>query len=42
MEGFNPRARVGRDRRKTLTPIDMISGFNPRARVGRDRPAYIA
>jgi len=33
---FNPRARVGRDRRKTLTPIDMISGFNPRARVGRD------
>ena len=33
--GFNPRARVGRDRMRTLTGWLMPS-FNPRARVGRD------
>ena len=33
---FNPRARVGRDRRN-LTKSVHVSRFNPRARVGRDR-----
>ena len=33
--GFNPRARVGRDKRRWLA-FDDCMGFNPRARVGRD------
>ncbi len=34
--GFNPRARVGRDKLEDL--IDSaLNSFNPRARVGRDR-----
>ena len=34
--GFNPRARVGRDR-QPLARVSDGYGFNPRARVGRDR-----
>ena len=32
---FNPRARVGRDSRRTQVLLDR-KRFNPRARVGRD------
>ena len=35
-QGFNPRARVGRDKALTMDQIDMLR-FNPRARVGRDK-----
>ena len=34
-QGFNPRARVGRDMQYSLEFI-VMSSFNPRARVGRD------
>ena len=33
--GFNPRARVGRDRGRDESTTYVL-GFNPRARVGRD------
>ena len=33
--GFNPRARVGRDKSISLT-VRIFLCFNPRARVGRD------
>ena len=33
--GFNPRARVGRDK-VLLSQLYNVSSFNPRARVGRD------
>ncbi len=35
-KGFNPRARVGRDRLSGTRPRRSQFGFNPRARVGRD------
>ena len=35
-QGFNPRARVGRDL-EDRDAIQFATGFNPRARVGRDR-----
>ena len=34
--GFNPRARVGRDRLRRFR-LRLRRGFNPRARVGRDK-----
>ena len=34
--GFNPRARVGRDRRTAAPHLGLRRSFNPRARVGRD------
>ena len=34
-DGFNPRAREGRDRAITK-PFSKLSCFNPRAREGRD------
>ena len=36
-DGFNPRAREGRDS-LTITPILLFRSFNPRAREGRDIP----
>ena len=38
---FNPRARVGRDRR-TVAVADRLVNFNPRARVGRDVGVLLA
>jgi len=38
---FNPRARVGRDRRRG-DALDLLKRFNPRARVGRDNARSIA
>ncbi len=35
VEGFNPRARAGRDNRQRYLPLPS-SRFNPRARAGRD------
>ena len=35
-EGFNPRARMGRDRHRLCNHVDRFC-FNPRARMGRDR-----
>ena len=35
-EGFNPRARTGRDRESVISAPPPIR-FNPRARTGRDR-----
>ena len=34
-DGFNPRARAGRDQTPTAAAA-ISSGFNPRARAGRD------
>ena len=36
---FNPRARVGRDKRP-IRLLQILACFNPRARVGRDSPGY--
>ena len=37
VDGFNPRARAGRD--YVVLPINIsFPGFNPRARAGRDSP----
>ena len=39
-QGFNPRARVGRDAKELLFG-DYSPGFNPRARVGRDALCWL-
>ena len=40
ISGFDPRARMGRDRRR-VSERDPIDGFDPRARMGRDVAARV-